>query len=41
MNIFEDITDLKDFLDLESEGVPTYITSGGFDPMHVGHRKDG
>jgi len=37
MNIFEDIEDLKDFLDLESERIPIYVTSGGFDPMHVGH----
>jgi len=43
MKVFKDIDSLVQSLDLERSSwdgrVPIYLTSGGFDPMHVGHMR--
>ena len=35
--IFEDVIDLKAHIDSNYEDFSIYATSGGFDPLHVGH----
>ena len=35
--IFDKITNLKQYLAKRRNECPIYMTSGGFDPMHIGH----
>jgi len=37
MAIFKSIKSLKSFLSKNKNERPIYMTSGGFDPMHIGH----
>jgi D-beta-D-heptose 7-phosphate kinase/D-beta-D-heptose 1-phosphate adenosyltransferase len=37
MAIFNDVEKLREALDDECPRFPVYVTSGGFDPLHVGH----
>jgi glycerol-3-phosphate cytidylyltransferase-like family protein len=37
MALVKDINDLRTFLGENSNERPIYMTSGGFDPLHVGH----
>ena len=35
--VYRDIDELKKYLKVWDDECPTYVTSGGFDPLHVGH----
>ena len=37
MTIFDSVNQLRDYLSSRYNERPIYLTSGGFDPIHVGH----
>ena len=37
MTIFDSVNQLRDYLSSQYNERPIYLTSGGFDPIHVGH----
>jgi len=39
MKVYQNVEDLRAYIDATGWGadIPVYITSGGFDPLHIGH----